>query len=154
MENTCRIVQLLEILSHRINAVLEHADPAHYAEALTLRDLVSKSRSSYAALAEWDVLVYEGREILYNRMSGLHTDSQDPHLGWAILAAFGFHKGGHVYLPNLGLRVRLEPGDVVALRGRVVPHQIEEWVGQRISIPHFTHSSMWKAFEKYSVFIE
>lgn len=154
MENTCHIVKLLEIVSHRINVALEHADPDHYIEAWALKDLVYKARSSYATLAGWNVLIYKGREILYNQMSSRHTNSQDPHLGWAVLTTFGFHKGGHLYLPHLGLPVRLEPGDVVVLRGCVVPHEIEEWVGQRISIPHFTHSSMWRAFKNYSVFID
>jgi len=154
MNTTCQTVRDLEPLSHHINAVLEHADPEHYADVLELRDLVRKSRASYDVLAGSDVLVYEGREILYNRQSGLHTDSQDPHLGWALLAGLGLHKGGYVHFPHLGLRVRLEPGDVVALHGRVVPHQIEEWVGQRITIPHFTHSSLWRAFGKHSVFLD
>src|SRR5882762_6030811 len=70
----------------------------------------------------------------------------------ALLFAFGEHQGGYVFLPHLGLRVRLQPGDVVPLRGRVVPHQIEEWVGQRITIPHFTHSSLWRALGKTSIF--
>jgi hypothetical protein len=153
MNQTCEIVRFMEILAHRINACLEFADPEHYAEALALRDLIRKVAPSYDVLAQTDVLVYEGREILFNRMSGLHTDIQDPHLGWAILAALGSHKGGHLYLPHLGLRVRLEPGDIILLRGRVVPHQVEEWTGQRISVPHFTHSSMWRALGNYKVFV-
>jgi hypothetical protein len=40
----------------------------------------------------------------------------------------------------------------VALRGRVVPHEIEEWVGQRITMPHFTHSSVWRAMGNFTVF--
>jgi hypothetical protein len=153
MNNTCQIVRDLEILSHRINACLEFADPEHYADAVALRNLIRKVAASYDVLAESDVLVYEGREILFNRMSGLHVDIQDPHLGWAILAALGSHKGGHIYFPHLGLRVRLEPGDIILLRGRVIPHQVEEWDGQRISIPHFTHSSMWRALDNHKVFV-
>lgn len=154
MDATCRTVKLLEIVSYMVNAFLEHADPEHYKEALELRDLIREARSSYDVLADWDVLVYEGREILYNRKSGLHTDSQDPHLSWAILVAAGSHSGGHVHLPHLGLRIRLEPGDMIAIRGRVIPHEIEDWEGQRISIPHFTHSSLWRTFGKKSVFVE
>ncbi|KIM72644.1 hypothetical protein PILCRDRAFT_15949 [Piloderma croceum F 1598] len=126
MDATCRTVQLLEIVSYMVNTFLEHADPEHYKEALALRDLICRARLSYDALADWDVLVYEGREILYNRKSGLHTDSQDPHLSWAILVAAGSHSGGHVHLSHLGLGVRLQPGDMTAIRGRVIPHEIED----------------------------
>jgi hypothetical protein len=153
MDATCELARVLQILSHRMNACLEYVDPEHYAEAMALRNLIRKCRASYDTLAHSDVLVYEGREILYNRQSGLHTDSQDPELSWALLSALGEHKGGHLFLPHLGLRVRLEPGDVIMLRGRVIPHEIEEWVGQRITIPHFTHSSMWRAMGNKTVFL-
>jgi len=152
MDATCEVVVDLQILSHRMNACLEYGDPDHYAEAITIRNTTRKQRASHDALSHSDVLVYEGREILYNRQSGLHTDSQDPELSWAVLSALGEHKGGHVFLPNLGLRVRLEPGDIIMLRGRVIPHEIEEWVGQRITVPHFTHSSMWRAMGNKTVF--
>lgn len=152
MNNTCKTVHNTAIVSHRANAVLQHIDPSHYEKAVEVHDLARAEASSYDALSSIDPLVYEGREILYNRQSGLHTDSQDPPLAWALLFAFGEHQGGYVFLPHLGLRVRLQPGDVVPLRGRVVPHQIEEWVGQRITIPHFTHSSLWRALGKTSIF--
>lgn len=154
MNGTCQLVKDIEILSHRMNAILQHADPQHYAEAVSLRSLIRKVAAAYDVLAGSDVLVYEGREVLYNRKSGLHTDSQDPPLGWALLCALGNFKGGHVHLPNLGLRVRLHPGDVVMIRGRVIPHEIEDWEGQRITIPHFTHSSMWRALNNDTVFVK
>jgi len=41
--------------------------------------------------------------------------------------------------------MRMQPGDIVFLKGRVVRHLIEDWTGgQRISVPHFTHTSTWK----------
>ena len=93
-----------------------------------------------------DPLLLEGREILFNRKSGLHNDQSDPHLAWAILLALGNFKGGYIRVPALGLRARLEPGDAIFIRGRVLKHEIEAWSGgQRISIPHFTHTSVWRA---------
>ena len=86
-----------------------------------------------------DPLLSEGRELLLNRISGRHRDSQDPKLAYAGLYAAGnFTSGGHLFFPQLNLRVHLLPGDFVLLRGRVLEHQIEAWEGgQRISIPHF-----------------
>jgi hypothetical protein len=105
-------------------------------------------------LCQLDPLIYEGRELLWNRSSGLHTDSQDPPLGWAILAAFGDFTDGVIELPNLGLKIRYGPGDVVAIRGKVIPHEVPDtYKGQRISIPHFTHSTTWRAVGNMSVFI-
>ena len=107
----------------------------------------SNAQPFIRALNGIDILLFEGREFLFNRRSGLHTDRLDPQLGWAVLFALGNFKGGYVHLPHLGLRVRLEPGDMVLVRGRVVKHEIEDWEGgQRIGVPHFTHTSLWREF--------
>jgi hypothetical protein len=143
---TCRLWHELDLLSHRVNTVLKLLDPVFYAKLEKLRELAN-ARPFIQALHEIDVLLLEGREFLFNRKSGLHKDSHDPQLGWAVLFALGNFKGGYVHLPHLGLRVRLEPGDMVLIRGRVVQHEIEDWEGgQRISVPHFTHTSLWREF--------
>jgi hypothetical protein len=152
---TCNLVQALQPLTHRINAILKTLDPEHYEEALKVRDVLKVRHAGYLALCVIDPGVYEGRELLFNRTSGQHRDSQDPPKAWAILAAFGNFKGGDVFIESLGLRIRFEPGDVIALRGRVVPHEImDDYEGQRISIPHFTHSATWEAVGNRSVFLD
>jgi hypothetical protein len=143
---TCELFTELSILSHQVNEILHFIDPDFYAKLL---ELCRRANSDpyIRALNSIDILLLEGREFLYNRLSELHTDGLDPQLGWAILIALGDFKGGHVHLPQLGLRVRLQPGDVVLIRGRVVKHEIEEWTdGQRISVPHFTHTSLWSQY--------
>ncbi|KZP12624.1 hypothetical protein FIBSPDRAFT_754606 [Athelia psychrophila] len=100
-----------------------------------------------------DPLIYEGREILFNRVSGEHADIQDPPFGWAILAAFGNNTPVILKLPQLNLHMSFGPGDVIAIRGRVLKHSTTPWAsGQRIVIPHFTHSSSWTSFGQDSVF--
>jgi hypothetical protein len=143
---TCQLFEELNLLSHRINEAFRFLDPDFYSKLLELRKRAN-SEPVVRALNEIDCLLLEGREFLFNRLSGPHTDSQDPQLGWAVLFALGNFKGGYVYFPTLGLRVRLEPGDAVLIRGRVVKHGIEAWEGgQRISVPHFTHTSLWRQF--------
>jgi hypothetical protein len=140
-----RFAKNMTLLAHRVNVLLRTLDPAHYQDAEELKRRLQKMYPGYEAISLLDDLVYDGREVLWNVRSGEHTDRQDPPFGWAILCAFGDYKGGYVYLRNLGLRIRLEPGDIVFIRGRVLRHKIEEWSGgQRISIPHFTHTSIWK----------
>jgi hypothetical protein len=42
----------------------------------------------FKIMTDIDPLIYEGRELLFNRSSGLHTDSQDPlchGLSWQLL---------------------------------------------------------------------
>jgi hypothetical protein len=92
-----------------------------------------------------DPLIYEGHEILFNVMTEEHTDSFDPALAYAVIMAAGDFQGGHLFFCHLGLCVRFELGDMVMFQGQVLKHLVEVWTGgQRISIPHFTHSSIWK----------
>ena len=140
------LYQKLDLLSRKVNEAIRSADPIFF-DALTQLSKVSKEKHS--SLAVWDSvnpLLLEGRELLFNRLSGSHFDSQDPIKAYAGLYAAGnFNKGGHLFFRQLNVRVRLLPGDFVLLRGRVLAHEIEEWEGsQRISIPHFTHTSLWR----------
>jgi hypothetical protein len=151
---TSKMVQQLQPLSHRVNFVLKYLDPLHYDQACLVNDMLKRTYPGFKCMMDIDPLIYEGRELIFNRSSGIHTDSQDPPLSWAILAAFGAFTDGYVDVPKLGLRIRYGPGDVVAIRGRVIPHSVPNtYKGQRISIPHFTHSATWIAAHNTSVFI-
>jgi hypothetical protein len=143
---TAELYQEFDFLSKKINEAIRLVDPEFFS-ALSQLSEVSKARhSSLAAWASVDPLLMEGRELLFNRLSGRHRDSQDPPFAYAGLYAAGnFTSGGFLYFRQLNLRVRLLPGDFVLLRGRVLEHEIEPWEGgQRISIPHFTHTSLWR----------
>ncbi|KAI5988431.1 hypothetical protein EDD15DRAFT_2199065 [Pisolithus albus] len=56
-------------------------------------------------------------------------------MAWVAPLALGEFSGGYLRCPQLGLDVRLEPSDVIFLRGRVVRHQIKDWnEGQRAKL--------------------
>jgi hypothetical protein len=87
---------------------------------------------AHAALAQedTDILVYDGLEVLWNVWSQLHCDQQDPIFSCAALCIFGgTFTGGMLYMPNVGLRVHMQPGDIIFIKGRVVRHCVEEWTG-------------------------
>ena len=127
MNKTINLTKKLAILSEWANLVLKHRDPGHYKEVCWLREKASNMFSTYHNLFTEDRLVYEGREVLWNRGSNLHMDSFDPPKAFAVITAFGNFTGGHLYMLNLSLRVRLRPGDAIAIRGRVIPHASEDW---------------------------
>ena len=132
-----------------INQVIRVIDLQFFTALSQLCEVSQEKHPSLAIWAGIDPLMMEGRELLFNRLSGRHVDSQDPQLAYAGLYAAGnFTSGGYLYFHQLSLRVRLLPGDFVLLRGRVLEHEIEAWEGgQRISIPHFTHTSLWRDCE-------
>jgi hypothetical protein len=131
---------------HRVNVLLRTVDPTHYRDAEELKHCLMEIHPGYAAMAGNDNMTYDGMEILWNVLSQLHNDKQDPIFGWALITILGGpFTGGELYLPNLGLRVRMQPGDIIFLRGRVLRHLTMDWVGgQRVSIPIFTHTSTWR----------
>ena len=134
----------LEILSLKVNECIKIADPKFFED---LEEFHKVGCEKYACLDGWkDPLLMEGREVLFNRISGNHLDGQDPRLGYAGLYSCGtFTSGGWIYFRQLKLKIRLLPGDFILIRGRVLEHEILEFDGgQRISIPHFTHTSLWR----------
>lgn len=142
---TCKLYKELTSLSRRVNEAVKIADPIFHKQLSELREQVEAHEALADAMNKIDPLLFEGREIIFNRLSDYHRDSQDPQLGFVALYAAGDFKGGLLDLPELKLKVRLEPGDLVLFRGRVLRHRIGEWDnGQRISIPHFTHTSLWR----------
>jgi len=142
---SCNLISELELLAHRINSCIKVADPEFYQHLLEFREKHKDAQVGTKALSSIDPLLFENRELLYNVRLTRHVDSQDPRRSLAAFAVFGKFTGGYMRYASLGVRVRAQAGDMNLLRGRMVPHEIEEFEGQRISIPHFTHSSCWKS---------
>lgn len=143
----CTFIDATKRLSEKINLLIEAVDPKFYKDLRALQKEVNRQYAGTRTLSSIDPLVLDGREVLFNKLTAEHTDSQDPQLGWAVLFAAGSFTGGYLVVKALGLRIRLHPGDLVMLRGRVLKHKVEVWEGgDRISIPHFTHSSVWRRY--------
>jgi hypothetical protein len=142
------LLQDLSYLSEAVNAALQAIDPTQYQALCNMRRAAHERNPLARSLSTIDPLVMEGRAIMYNRQTPLHLDLQDPFTAWAVLVVLGkFDKGGCMYIPRLKLRIRFLPGDLIIIRGRILPHEIEAWSGgQRISIAHFTHKSLWDVF--------
>jgi hypothetical protein len=137
----------LALLSHRINAALESLDPAQYKALQELRDAVHDKYPFAKAMDSIDPLLMEGRAIMWNRQTPLHSDSTDPVKAWVVLLTLGQFTKGYLWIPRLNLRLFYEPGTMIVLRGHILPHEVEAWEGgQRVSMVHFTHESLWKEF--------
>ena len=153
MNATCLITCKLAEVSAGANTVLKYGNPDHFREASLLWEKLWEAILSYNNLSTEDILIYEGCQFLYNCHTAQHNDWHDPPKSYVVMADFGSFHGGYFCFPTLGLRVRMGPGDVIALHGQVVLHEVEQWDGgQRISIPHFMHSSMWRCMLMDSVF--
>lgn len=144
---TTTAVAEMRSLSLLVNVVLEKIDPNQYEALKTLHTKIIQRSPAVRAISSIDPLLMEGRAIMFNRKTPSHTDRLDPLRAWATMITFGnFTEGGECYIERLRLRIRYLPGDAIIIRGRILAHEVEEWgPGQRISIAHFTHSSLWES---------
>lgn len=141
------LLQELSLVSTRINFALENIDQHHFRCHERLQKRVHDEYPHARAINAVDPLMMEGRAIMWNRQTPLHPDRLDPAQSWAVLLVSGPFKGGHLYIPRLKLRLRYRAGDMIFLRGGILPHEVEAWEGgQRVSIAHFTHKSLWDQF--------
>lgn len=138
----------MKLLSYAVNAVLKAVDLPQYEALAKLRKLCMADHPYIKAMASIDPLMTEGRAIMFNRQTPSHTDDQDPLPSWATMITLGkFSTGGELFIPRLNLEIQYHPRDSVILRGRILPHEVRPWgPGQRISIAHFTHGSLWNSY--------
>lgn len=137
----------MKTLSLLVNTILEKIDKNQFEALKSLQTRIFHHYPIVQALASIDPLIMEGRAIMFNRKTPSHTDRLDPFRAWATMITFGnFTEGGQCYIGRLKLRIRYLPGDAIIIRGRILPHEVESWgPGQRISIAHFTHTSLWES---------
>ena len=136
----------LELLNNYCTSTLACIDPLQFGLLKRVYDHRLSNYKSQAAFAALDRRnLWEGREVMFNRWSPDHRDQQDPHWAWACIVYFGNFTNAHFRFPELGLEIRLQPGDVVFFRGRDLLHGVPEWEsGDRHFVVTFTHEAMWK----------
>ncbi len=138
------LVKDLQLLSYRINTILEEADPDAFEAFKRLNEALAKE-PYHEAIQKIDPLLWEGRSIIFNRTTSRHIDNRDSRVAWTPLVAFGDFKKGDLRIHTLGSDMYYEPGTVIFLRGGILEHEVLEWEGpQRISIAHFTHKYIWE----------
>ncbi|TDL13271.1 hypothetical protein BD410DRAFT_735567, partial [Rickenella mellea] len=143
-----RLIRDLGFISKCMNALTEAIDADFAKKLKILREKVIAASGFADALSSIDPLLMEGRCLIFNRRTTIHRDESDPPEAWALLFVVGSFKGGSMHFPELGLRVRFLPGDVIAMRGQVLEHEVEVWGGHiRISVVHFTHASLSDYFD-------
>jgi hypothetical protein len=82
--------------------------------------------------------VFNGSQAIANRNTPAHRDTGGCFTHYDLLVSAGTHKKAAFTLPELGMSLPYQPGDVVALFGRVLLHEVNGWSeGERICITHY-----------------
>jgi hypothetical protein len=72
----------------------------------------------------------------------LHVDWNDNLNGYAIIFGVGDYTGGEFCIPQLGYRIPLRPGAVLAVRTRLLAHCTHTGSGRRLIFTCFTDSTL------------
>jgi hypothetical protein len=71
-----------------------------------------------------------------------HIDWNDNLQKYAIIFCAGDYEGGEFCVPQLGERIPLRPGSVIAVRTRLLAHCSAPLTGRRLVFTCFTDSTM------------
>jgi hypothetical protein len=88
---------------------------------------VSLWSSSYSALT-----------TIVNRVTPRHRDHGGAPTHLDTLVSAGRHEGAYLEVPDLGLRLKYDPGTVVIIAGRILSHRVPMWAeGERICFAYY-----------------
>ncbi|KAJ6451218.1 hypothetical protein C8R47DRAFT_1084166 [Mycena vitilis] len=107
------LIEQMRFISARVNTMIQAVDPVNFDQLKSLRTEAERINYFLQILNKSDPLVMEGREIMWNRQTGLHKDGSDPARSWAVLVVFGPFTGGALSIPCLGLRMRYTNGTMI-----------------------------------------
>lgn len=145
---TRKIIQEIDGIGIRVNAILEYIHPQLFQAHCLLRQKIMDKYPWARSLLHNDSLLMHGRSVAFNRRTPSHTDLLGPLGEWTPLIALGFSSGAKIRLAGIDEILLFDPGTIIFIRGGEIPHAIEAWNGgQRISVACFTHRNIWNEFD-------
>jgi len=81
--------------------------------------------------------------VNFNTICGYHIDRDDDKYGFCWLVPLGDWEGGDVIFPQLNIRVKLKPGNILAFRSNLLIHGNLPCFGVRHSLVFFTHNNLF-----------
>jgi hypothetical protein len=81
--------------------------------------------------------------INFNTISGYHIDRDDDKYGFCWLVPLGEWEGGDLIFPQLNVRIKLKPGNILAFRSNLLVHGNLPCSGVRHSLVFFTHNNLF-----------
>ncbi|KAI0683491.1 hypothetical protein C8Q76DRAFT_804135 [Earliella scabrosa] len=144
-EGAIKLLSRLKVVTAYAMQSLLEFDPLQYGLLKRVYQYRLSEYPSQALFAQADQgMMWECREIMFNRWSPRHWDKSDPHWAWAAITYVGDFVGATFRFPQLRLQLTLQPGDMVFFRGRDLLHEVPPWLsGQRHFLVHFTHQALW-----------
>jgi hypothetical protein len=88
---------------------------------------------------------FVGLYLLVNILTTIHRDVKDPPEGWVAMLVLGNFRRGNLCIPDLGLKLLYQAGDIVFMRSWALKHFITQYEGdQRYVIVFSTTYSIFQ----------
>ena len=88
----------------------------------------------------YDMLVHNWYKE--NTGSDWHFDKNDFRAGYCAVVCYGKFSGGELIFPEIGVALKLEPGDVVFFKSALLTHGCAPVTGVRRSVVLTTHNNV------------
>jgi len=142
-----RLFQNLGSLTYELSILFAAFDSMGWSHARRFIAALAHFHGHTQACMTDELECWAHRAFLFNQETRAHRDARDNRFGYAVLTTFGAFMGGEFVVPQLGLKFRHQPGDVIFIRGHQLCHFITPWEpegdnGERFCITHFTHQSL------------
>lgn len=79
--------------------------------------------------------------VYVNQPHQLHRDIRDPINSLAMVVYSGQFTGGELAFPTLHILAQAQPGGLVGFRGRILPHCVLPWTGDRCAVICTAHQN-------------
>ncbi|PVH80933.1 hypothetical protein DL98DRAFT_654382 [Cadophora sp. DSE1049] len=125
-----------------ISLWFETIDRQRYKSYRQQVDLMTKANTGLEAVKFANNHSFLGMASLRNVQVRNQRDRGDIRDGWVGMTCTGAFTGGELCLPDLNLKLRFLPGDVIFFRSCALQHFINTTTGERSSLVFFSHSGV------------
>jgi hypothetical protein len=148
-----RLFEALRPLTYELSILFAAFDSKGWGRARRIMAVLNHFHIHTKACTIGEFDCWSHRAFLFNQETRAHRDVRDDKLGFAALATFGSFIDGFLVIPELKLKFRHQPGDVVIFKGQLLTHFVTPWEprdtnGERYCVTHFTHQTLVEYLEK------
>ncbi|KAG2006103.1 hypothetical protein CC2G_002448 [Coprinopsis cinerea AmutBmut pab1-1] len=141
----------IPIASAVIGAILSQINqPLFESGVKVLKELYSNSKltkdhATVSKIIEIWFSPFSSLSLIVNRKTPIHRDTSGPMQGLDILLTGGNYSNGVFETPSFNRKWTYNPGCVVALLGKLVPHGVPQVNGERYCMAYFWRERLFEA---------
>jgi hypothetical protein len=147
---TFRASDVIKDLSERISLMLASIDPDSWDRYRQTYIETSERFDSLKVFDKCPIQCFVGYYLFINIMTTIHRGGKDPPDGWVAMVVLGNFTGGHLYIPDLGISLPYNAGDVIFFRSWALKHFISHFQGNRYVVLFSTSRSIFEWLETLS----